>query len=148
MIRGEKGLPKDILERVTTVVPLVSSDLDVQALYLFGSGAQDRLRPLSDLDFGILLATRLDRKQRSEKQMDLMGKLNDFFGTDEIDLVILNDVPPRSSIKVIKGGKLLFFRDKRTIVDFCERVFNQYLDFKHFRTEFDRAFLEGIGSNG
>ncbi|MBW1735783.1 MAG: nucleotidyltransferase domain-containing protein [Deltaproteobacteria bacterium] len=100
----EKRLPEDILQRLTSVVPLVSSDLNVQALYLFGSGAQDRLRPLIDLDFGILLATRLDRKQRSEKQVELAGKLNDFFGTEEIDLVILNDVPPRFSIKVVKEG--------------------------------------------
>lgn len=148
MIREGKKLPDDILGRVPRVIPLVSDDQDVLALYLFGSGAQNHLQPLSDLDFGILLSRRLDKKQRFEKQIDLMGKFNDFFGTDEIDLVILNDVPPRFSFHILKYGRLLFFRDKKAIIDFRVQVSNYYLDFKCFRADFDRTFLEGIGCHG
>ncbi len=136
------------MERLSRVITLVSDDQDVLALYLFGSGAQNRLQPLSDLDFGILLSRRLDKKQRFGKQIDLIGKSNDFFGTDEIDLVVLNDAPPRFSFNILKYGNLLFFRDKKAIIDFREQVLNYYLDFKYFRADFDRAFVEGIGYHG
>jgi len=141
MIHEEKKLPDDAMERVSHVIPLVSYDQDVLVLYLFGSGAQNRLQPLSDLDFGILLSRRLDKKQRFEKQID-------FFGTDEIDLVILNDAPPRFAFNILKHGKILFLRDKKAIIDFREQVSNYYLDFKYFREDFDRTFLEGIGYHG
>ena len=148
MIRSGKKLPDDAMDHVSRVITLVSDDQDVLALYLFGSGAQNRLQPLSDLDFGILLSRRLDKKHRFEKETDLIGKLNDFFGTDEIDLVVLNDVPPRFSFNILKYGNLLFFRDKEAVNEFRERVLNYYLDFKYFRADFDRTFLEGIGYRG
>ena len=69
MIHEGKKLPDDAMERVSCMIPLVSADQDVLALYLFGSGAQNRLQPLSDLDFGVLLSRRLDKKQRFEKQI-------------------------------------------------------------------------------
>ena len=72
MIREEKKLPDDALERVSCIIPVVSGDQDVLALYLFGSGVQNRLKPLSDLDFGILLSRRFDKKQRFEKQIELI----------------------------------------------------------------------------
>ena len=142
MIHEGKKLPDDVMERVSRVIPLVSYDQDVLVLYLFGSGAQNRLQPLSDLDFGILLSRRLDKKQRFQKQIELIGKFNDFFGTDEIDLVILNDAPPRFAFNILKHG------DKKAIIDFREQVSNYYLDFKYFRDDFDRTFLEGIGYHG
>jgi len=116
MIREGKKLPDDILKRVLGVIPLVSDDQDVLALYLFGSGAQNCLQPLSDLDFGILLSRGFGKKQRFAKQIELIGRFNDFFGTDEIDLMVLNDAPPRVSFNIIKHGKLLFFRDKKRLL--------------------------------
>lgn len=148
MIHEGKKLPDDVMDRVPRMIPLVSGDQDVFGLYLFGSGAQNRLQPLSDLDFGILLSRRLDKKQRFEKQIELIGKFNDFFGTDELDLVILNDAPPRFSFNILKYGKLLFFRDKKAIIDFREQLSNYYLDFKYYRENFDRSFIEGVGYHG
>ena len=90
-----------------------SEDQDILALYLFGSGTRNCLQPLSDLDFGILMSKRLSRKQRFEKQIELIAKFNDFFGADEIDLVISNDAPPRFSFNILKHGKgkhLFYFK--------------------------------------
>ena len=38
MIHEGKKLPDDAMERVSRMIPLVSGDQDVLALYLFGSG--------------------------------------------------------------------------------------------------------------
>ena len=148
MIRENKKLPDGVLVWVSCLTPLVSGDQDILALYFFGSGAQHCLQPLSDLDFGVLLSTQLNKRQRFDKQIELIGKFNDFFRTDEIDLVVLNDAPLRVSFNILKDGRLLFFRDKKAIIDFREGLLNDYLDFKFFRDDFDRVFLERIGYHG
>jgi len=148
MISGNKKLSDDVLARVSHISPLVSEDKEILALYFFGSGAQNCLRPLSDLDFGILLSNRLNKRQKFDKQIEWLGRMNDFFRTDKIDLVVLNDAPPRFSFNILKYANLLFFRDKKAIIDFREQVLNYYLDFKYFREDFDRVFLEGIGYHG
>ena len=38
--------------------------------------------------------------------------------SDEIDLVVLNDAPLRVSFNILKDGRLLFFRDKKAIINF------------------------------
>ena len=47
----------------------------------------------------------------------------------EIDLVVLNDVPPRMAIQALKTGKLLFCNDRGALADLQERVVRSYLDF-------------------
>ena len=68
-------------------------------------------------------------------------------GTDEVDLVILNDAPDRFAHQILKTGKLLYGNPIQ-LTDFIEKVNKQYLDFKPIRDQFDRVFLEGIGYHG
>jgi uncharacterized protein len=49
--------------------------------------------PLSDLDFAVLVSSRMSQRERFEKHLDLIGAFNSVFRTDEIDLVLLNDAP-------------------------------------------------------
>lgn len=148
MIRDGKKLPDGVQRKVPRLVELLKNDPDVVALFAFGSLAKNTLKPLSDLDFGILLNFRLRKKQRFEKHLDLIGLFTDLFHTDEIDLVILNDVPSRMAIQVLKTGKLLFCNDELALADLRERVIKSYLDFKPMRDEFDDVFLRGIGYHG
>ncbi len=145
MIREGKKLPDNVLEKIPEVVRLVSQDKDVSALYSFGSVAEKALKPMSDLDFGILLIKEMDKKQRFYKHLHLIGLFNDMFMTDEIDLVLMNDAPLRFSYNIIKDGKLLFCRKKNELINFKDHVVKVYLDFKYYRDIFDNAFLEGIG---
>ena len=118
------------------------------ALYSFGSLVKKELRPLSDLDFGILLAGNLNKNQRFKKYLDLINGFDDVFKTDEIDLVLMNDAPAGFNYNIFKSGKLLYVRDKSGLSDFQERIIKEYLDFKYFRDEFDSGFLERIGYHG
>jgi predicted nucleotidyltransferase len=148
MIREGRRLPQNILDKMPEVINRISGDDAVVALFVFGSAAKAQLKPLSDLDFGILLSTRMNKTKRFEKQLELIGVFNDTFGTDEIDLVIMNDAPIRFSYNIISKGRLLFCRDRANVVDFVERIVKIYLDFKWFRDEFDHAFLKGVGYRG
>ncbi len=95
MIRDGKKLPADIMIKIPGVIAKIAEDKDVVALYAFGSLADGNLKPLSDLDFGILLSDSLDKQERFKKSIDLIGTFNETLKTDEIDMVILNDDPLR-----------------------------------------------------
>lgn len=148
MIRDGRKIPVDVKRRTLEIVRVLSRDSDVSALYSFGSMARGTLGPLSDLDFAVLLSGALDKKERFDKQLQLIGVFNDIFQTDEIDLVLLNDAPPGFCFNILKTGSLLYCRDKMEVVDFRERLVKLYLDFRYFRDSFDENFLTGIGYHG
>ena len=148
MIRENKALPGDVTEKVPKIVVAIAVDSDVAALFSFGSLAEGRLTPLSDLDFAVLVSKRLTKRQRFEKHLELIGVFNSVFQTDEIDLIVLNDAPLRLCHRILKTGKLLHLGNKRELVDFSEKTVKMYLDFRFFRDGFDRAFLERVGYHG
>lgn len=148
MIREGKKLPLDVKNKVPEIIKAVEADPFVIALYAFGTLATGILKPLSDLDFGILLDDRLDKNQRFEKHIELIGKFNDTFRTDEIDLIILNDSPNRMAFQILKTGKMLACKNIAALTDYRECLVKNYLDFKFMRYSFDAAFLEGIGYHG
>jgi len=148
MIRDGIKLPDNVLEKLPEAVQAVKMHPEVMALYSLGSAATNELKPLSDLDFAILLSFRLTKRQRFDKHLDLIGVFNIVFHTDEIDLTILNDASFRFCFEVLKTGNLLYCKHKTELVDFRDQVMKNYLDFKYFRDSFDRTFLRGIGYNG
>ena len=148
MIREGKKLPKDVQKKIPEIIKAVEVDPDVVAFFVFGSFAIGFLKPLSDLDFGILLNDRLDKSQRFDKHIQLIGLFNDTFRTDEIDLIIMNDAPLRMAFQILKTGKILVCRNPAALIDFRELLVKKYLDFKCMRDAFDTVFLEGVGYHG
>ncbi|MGB2930167.1 MAG: nucleotidyltransferase domain-containing protein [Desulfobacterales bacterium] len=136
------------MERLPGLIQAVKQHSEVVAFYSFGSAINNELKPLSDLDFAILLSGQLNRQQRFKKHLELIGIFNTIFRTDEIDLTILNDAAFRFCFVVLKTGKLLYFKNKTELIDFRDQVMKNYLDFKYFRDSFDHTFLKGIGYNG
>jgi len=79
MIREGHKLPTDVIDRIPALLEQISKDTDVMALYAFGSLATGALKPLSDLDFGILVTKKLGKQKRFDKHFELIG----IFNTDE-----------------------------------------------------------------
>ena len=148
MIREGRKLLQDTQKMIPELVRALDADNDVIALYAFGSLANDALKPLSDLDFGILLNDRLDKRQRFDKHIELIGVFTDIFKTDEIDLINMNDAPFRIAFQILKTGKILVCGNAGALTRFRERLVKSYLDFKCMRDSFDAVFLEGIGYHG
>jgi len=148
MIRDGIKLQGNILERLPALIQAVKQHFEIVAFYSFGGAAKNELKPLSDLDFAILLSKQLTKRQRFDKHLELIGIFNNLFRTDEIDLIILNDAPLRFCFTILTTGKLLYFRNKDDLIDFRDQVLKYYLDFKYFRDSFDKVFLEGVGYDG
>jgi predicted nucleotidyltransferase len=148
MIREGVKLPKDVQNRIPELVHVLACDKDVVALYAFGSLANNSLKPLSDLDFGFLFDSRLNKRQRSDKHLALIGLFTDTLKTEEIDVINMRDAPHRIAFQILKTGTLLFCSDKLALTDFREVMIKSYLDFKHVINAFDAVFLRGIGYHG
>ncbi len=148
MIRENVKLPDDILRRIPKLVDSLAGDKDIVALYSFGSLAQNALKPLSDLDFGILIPSRMGKKECFDKQLKLVGLFTESLKTEEIDLVFMNHVASNIAFQIVKSGNLLLCNDRRLLIDFREQLVMSYLDFKFVRNEFDSVFLKGVGYHG
>jgi len=148
MIRDGHKLPRDATNQIPLLIKRISKDKEIIALFSFGSVTRGDLKPLSDLDFGVLVSNILDRKKRFAKHLDLIGLFNTVLQTDEVDLILMNDAPMRFSHNILKSGELLFCSDTGALTEFIEKTVKVYLDFKYFRDEFDKEFLKGIGCYG
>ncbi len=141
-------MPPNVLNRLPNLLNAVKEDPDVVALLAFGSLVKGNLSPLSDLDFAILVPFEMHRRTRFEKHIELINLFIDTFSTEEIDLILLNEAPPRYAHHILAAGKTLFCRDRAALADFIESTQKRYLDFRPYIEAFDREFLRGIGYRG
>jgi len=144
MIRTGRKLPADIMTRVALLPERIQEEESVCAFYLHGSAVAGIMTPLSDLDFGVLLKHDLGKSDRFKKHLDLRCLFEDILETEEFDLIMMNEAPPRIAFNILKTGKLLFVRNRKELVDFCERVTKLYLDFKPMREEYNAIFIERL----
>ncbi len=136
VIREGRKLPPGVTDRIQILIDEISKDSDVVAVFSFGSLAAGDLKPLSDLDFAVLISKNLDSKTRFEKHLQLFGLFNQVFKTDEIDLVLLNDLSAGFSYNIIFSGKLLYCVDRAELTDFMERTVKSHLVFQVFQGGF------------
>ncbi len=67
------------------------------------------------------------------------------FGSNKVDVVILNDAPPLLTYEgVIQGGRLLFEQDRLVRIRFEVRTFQEYVDTAPLREVQSRYLKEAI----
>lgn len=100
----------------------------VVAGMLFGSQASGQAGPLSDVDIAVWLDPGLSREQRSTLRTELSLAAIKALGTDEVDVVVLNQAPPLLRHRALKGGSRLFERDPRARVRLETAALLDYFD--------------------
>lgn len=134
MIKRNK-LPEGISERLDRLKPLLERDQHVVFAYLFGGLARGAQRPLSDVDIAVYLD---DACNRAEEKLELIGTASDALGTDEIDLLILNDAPVSLVGRILKNRRLIVDRHPFLRHAFESRLMREFFDFS--RKEQDILF--------
>jgi predicted nucleotidyltransferase len=82
-----KRIPPDIDKRLPRAGEYLRSHRKVVFAYLFGGLARGKQSQLSDVDIAVFLS---ETRRASQTKLELLEKLCDVLGTDEIDLVVLN----------------------------------------------------------
>ncbi len=120
------------------------SDHGVVLAYLFGSEAEDRAGPLSDLDIAVLLDPEVRREKWSDVQLNLMNELMDLFDRNEVDLVVLNRATPVIAQQVAQHGQVLFEAHPGARVEFQVTALRRYVDTEPLRRIQDRSLYERV----
>jgi predicted nucleotidyltransferase len=95
-------------------------DLGVVSLYLFGSQAEDRAHRESDVDLAVLFDWRRypTAAGRFDARLLLISDAMSLLGTNDVDLVILNDLPPLFARHILFEGRRLYVSDEAADRDF------------------------------
>jgi len=134
-------------EWMSSLLEYLASQPDVVAAYVFGSVAQGRARPQSDVDIAVLLRDDLDAEERFARRLRLGGEVERVIGRPT-DLVVLNDAPPLLQHQVLKHGRLIFERDRAARVEFEVRAGQIYADLRPMYDFFAAALFKEIREVG
>ncbi|MBS1253289.1 MAG: hypothetical protein MAG451_02338 [Anaerolineales bacterium] len=117
--------------------------------YLYGSVAEGRPTPLSDVDIALVLAseTSLNAYQRFMMELDIEAELERRFGIPDTDVRSINDAPLRVQGTVITRGKLLYSADDDFRAAFEGNTRKRYFDLQPILAENREAYFARIGSD-
>lgn len=129
MARGKNNRKNmAISTEIENLIPIFKKYPEVKLVYLFGSQAAGKIGPLSDYDFALYLDEK-DSEKRFNLKLELLGKITGMLKTDNVDLVILNDIDaPEMKFNVIKNGILILETEPyKVLVE--SRILMEYFDF-------------------
>jgi len=89
-------------------VEIVGKYPDVKLAYFFGSRALGTATENSDYDFAVYLDQK-DARARYEMRLRLISDFSTLLGTDEVDLLVINDLEmPALKFSIISEGILFY----------------------------------------
>ncbi len=134
---------KKILNNIFKEFPPILESNNIICAYIFGSLARGNSGKLSDVDIAVYVSSSLNRYEKFDLKIKLMKELGRILKTDNIDILILNDAPPMLKHRVIKEGKIIYYREKEMMIDFEVRAVMEYLDFLPFIKKHTKEILYG-----
>lgn len=134
MIRFKK-INRSLKPGLPALIENFKQDPRINVLYLFGSYARDKIKPLSDIDIAVILRNSAVKEDYWDIKFELLNKAIAVMGTDEIDFVLLNEAPYELRYNILKEGRVLFCRNERERRGFLEKAVLDYLDTQALREE-------------
>lgn len=127
---------------VDAIQRALASSGEVEAALLFGSHATGRARVDSDIDVAVLLKTAPTSSTRKQILMSLASALGRELRADRVDLVLLNDAPPKLAFHVLKHGIVAFVRDPVVLHRFRVATYSRHADYEPVERFFRRVTKE------
>lgn len=118
----------DVMDRIQRLERYFSQEactLGVEVAYVFGSQAEGRSGPTSDVDIAILL----DHPLSAPKRHALAHELTELLATDRVDLVVLNQAPIEFRYSVIATGQPIYEASQAHRVQFEADTLGRYFDY-------------------
>lgn len=150
MVRLSRDLKMiNIDSRLPALKRYFDQDKETIAVYLYGSYGTTRQTVLSDVDLAVLLRRNADR--RLPALLRLQSDVIDITGQEDVNVVILNDLPLPLQYEILATGHILYTRPATDPTDdehrdFIEYVIKRYPDYRVFYEtvcrEYDAALRE------
>lgn len=119
------------------------SKKEIIALYLFGSYAEGKQKPNSDIDIAVLTEPYINKKESFISRLNFKNDIAKLLNK-EIDLVIFQETGEFLSYQIIKNGKLVFERDKDKLSLFKSKKIVQYLDYQFLLNEMQKGMIAAM----
>jgi hypothetical protein len=116
----------------------------VVSALLFGSQATGKAGRLSDIDLGVWLQPSLSPIERDQLGRRLIGAGSDALGTDELQVVVLNDASPLLRHRAMRDGVRLVDRDAKARIRLETSALLEYLDTAPLRATLARGLRRRI----
>jgi predicted nucleotidyltransferase len=139
VLKSRNGKPIEF-DRIKDEVGEICREFGVSLLYVFGSYATGTAYKLSDLDIGFLSKDRLNL----DRFLKLLGRFQEIFGDEAVDLVDLSKVPLTLIHRVIKEGRCLYAQEHSKRIEFEVRNESIYYDIEPLRREYFEALTRRI----
>ncbi len=105
---------------------------EIEVAYIFGSVAQGKITPLSDIDIAILIdnAQIDENAYRYGYKAEILSDFIKLLKTNAIDLVILNEVNTLLRHRVLYSGRILHSKNEKKRIAFQTTTISKYNDYK------------------
>lgn len=111
----------------------------VELAYLFGSHGRGKPTKFSDIDIGVVFKRGADKKKLLDS---LRADLTRVLGEEAIDLVDLEEAPPRLKYNAVREGKVIL--GEKLCKAFEVRAMKEYFDFRPLEDMYFRRMEERI----
>ena len=128
-----KNMKADNLEKhQELLIEYFEKHTEIEVAYIFGSVAQGKVNPLSDIDIAILVDRgKIDEKiYRYGYKAEILSDLIKLLKTNAIDLVILNEANTLLKHRVLYSGKILHSKNENKRIAFQTTTIGKYNDYK------------------
>ncbi len=115
----------------------------IAAAYLFGSYAQDKEGPMSDIDIALLLKKPHPEGRKLIHEIDYLAYLISKTLGKEVDLIILNHQGLVFQHNVLKTGRLIYDTAPDVRIRFETGVITHYCDFEPTLRFMDKYYPDG-----
>lgn len=119
---------------------------DVTTVYLFGSFAQGRERPTSDVDIAVLFSSDLDSYAALLRQLDLANELESLLKRS-VDVINLEAVKPILIHQILLNKRLIVDKDLNRRVKFEVEHRREYFDLLPFYRLYHEQALKRLGED-
>lgn len=133
--------PEELLERTERALLPVAA---ARAALLFGSRSRGHARSGSDVDIAVLLDAGSATALRKPLMWALFAALGRELPSERLDVLVLNDAPPRLALRVLSEGRVAFERDPVDLHRFRVQTYSRHADYQHV----ERFFREGTVGRG
>ena len=118
---------------------------EVLEAYLFGSHAQGRAQPHSDIDVAVYIDESIAEEGAFGYRAQLITEIMAGLHSNDIDLLILNQAPPALYYHVLRDGIRVLSRDLAATTTREGRAVSRYCDFVPQLAKMDAAWRLRVG---
>jgi predicted nucleotidyltransferase len=132
------------LEAASQLADFFAADERVLIAYLFGSQAQGKAHPRSDVDLAVRVRGHPSLEERDALRTEWEEALSELLGRHDVEVVVLNGADLFLRYQVVKHGRVLFARDPAEVIADWNRTFKEYFDVKPLWDQYTQLIRQNI----